>query len=179
MKCPTLIAATIVASNLFAPVARAKLDLVAFDDLLKDSTLIILAHSMEAALDDSGRGHAVLKVARVVRGAYPNPTIRLVWAGHEDDQAILEVGRDYVLFLRKDTDGFAPAIHGVSYWLVSYTRDWKQVVEYVHPTRYVKMPPGVVSTVELYPAGRPDRNLGCHIEAISLDHFLNAIVSHR
>jgi len=153
----------------------AKLDNVAFDDLLKESSLIVVARSTESVLNEVGGGHSVLKVVRVVRGQYPGSTISIAWPGREDDQGILNVGREYVLFLRKDGDTYVDAIHGRSYWLITYARDLSEVIEYSYPTAYVTLPNELISRVELLPMGRAEYRQPCHVEAIVLERLLKSI----
>jgi len=176
----TLVATAVVVMGLLgSSLCFAKLDFVTFDDLLKESSLIVVAHSTEARLEAGGGGHALLKIGRVVRGSSTSPTIRIEWPGREDDQAIRQVDRDYLLFLRKDGNRYAPAIHGVSYWSLSYTRDLKQVVEYSYPTAYVTVPEEMIFTVELFPAWRPELTSGCVVKAISVEGLLKTIRAKR
>src|SRR5262245_1926397 len=99
----------------------ADLGYVTFDEFLKGSSLILIARSVEAAAESSGSGRARLEVVRVLRGRYAEPSIKLEWSGKEDEQRILEVDREYVLFLRKAGDRYVAAEYGMSYWLLTYT----------------------------------------------------------
>jgi hypothetical protein len=154
---------------------RADLGYVTFDEFLASSSLILVAHAVEAKVGATGTGRARLNVVRALRGRYAEPSITLEWSGEEDDQSIREVGRDYVLFLRKAGDRYVAAEFGMSYWLLTYTKDMKQVIEYAYPATEVKVPEELISTVELLPSGRPKRVRACMIEAILLERFIQSI----
>ncbi len=150
--------------------ALAKLDVVPFDELLKRASLIVTARSTEAAMDGFGRGHAVLAIDRVIRGHYSGDTIRLEWQGREDDNAVREVGRGYLLFLRGGAARYDAAIHGVSYWLLATGPDGQEMVEYRYPTTMVQVPAELISRISP-PAGTGD----CDLETILLDSIIHSI----
>jgi hypothetical protein len=154
--------------------ARADLGNVTFEQFLTSSSLILVAHSVEAKLGATRSGRARLSVVRALRGRYAEPSITLEWSG-EDDQPIPEVGRDYVLFLRKAGDRYVAAEFGMSYWLLTHTKDGRQVIEYAYPATEVKVPEKLISTVELWPAGRIERARPCMVEAILLERLIQLI----
>jgi len=177
MPRPGLVATMVTTASILAVnICLAKLGLVKFDELLKESSLIVLARSTESVLDQTGSGHALLNVEKVVRGRYSDATIRIAWRGGEDF-GIYEVGRAYLLFLRKDRGEYSAAVRGVSIWSVSDPPilGLGQVVEYVGHTALVTVPEELITTVESPLTDRRGRPIPCSIEVIPLDGLLKAI----
>ncbi len=158
--------------------ALAKLDLVPFDQLLREASLIVVARSNESMVDEAGRGRAVLTIRQVVRGQYSSPTITIEWPGHEDDNGIREAGREYLLFLRKGANQYDAAIHGVSYWLVTNALDGR-AVEYSYPTNMVVVPEQLISRIAPPVGGPRGQITSCHMEIIFLDRLIRWIHAQR
>jgi len=167
----TLVSALLL---LTAGPVRADLGYVTFEQFLTSSSLILVARSVETKVSGARSGRARLSVVQALRGRYTEPSITLEWSG-EDDQPIREVGRDYVLFLRKAGDRYVAAEFGMSYWLLTHTKDGRQVIEYAYPATEVKVPEQLISTVELLPAGQPQGTRACQVEAISLERLIQSI----
>lgn len=104
--------------TIFSFAANAKLAPTTLDSLVGESEIVVEGAPMKLErLADGTGGIATLKVYRVWMGTYEPKEIRVTWSSETHDQPIEDLGKDYLLFLKKDKNGsFTGAHHGRSYW---------------------------------------------------------------
>jgi hypothetical protein len=146
-----------------------------FEDLVRDSSLIVIARSQESRVVDFAAGRAKLKTDRVLRGRWPGPFITLEWTEEVHDQRIRRVGEAYLLFLRAEGNRYVGTHYGRSYWPMDYTKERKEFIEYIYPVTYVKVPGSLLADVERMEEAWPGAPRTCTIKGILLDRVITYI----
>lgn len=102
---------------LFFNVALARLAPTQFKKFISESEVILDATPMKAEWKEHSSGFAEFRINRVMKGDYKEPSVQIVWSTEVHDQAIDNMGVDWILFLKKDKDGKYTGTHyGRSYW---------------------------------------------------------------
>jgi len=124
-----------------------------FNALLRSSDLIVFARPIErvAPKEPSGRGYAVMKVIKVLRGEYSEPAVRIEFENELHEQTIDLFNNSYILFLRrKENQGLTGAHYGSSYWPIEHSRTPEgSFVRYKYPVDNNSLPSEVIRDIGL------------------------------
>jgi len=97
--------------------AEARLAYSQFSKLIRESELIVRGRVSEAHVEPGTlRGHAVIEVVSVLKGARPDGPIRIEFAGEVHDMLIDKAGDERLLFLRREDGKWIGTHYGRSYW---------------------------------------------------------------
>lgn len=106
--------------TVFSTASWARLAPVSWKEFLKNSTLVIDATPLSVQTSAPGPGGAKFRINRVLRGSLPDGTkeIEVSWGNEAHEQRVTDTAVDWILFLKKKTDGkgYEGGTYGRSYW---------------------------------------------------------------
>jgi len=157
MKNRIIFIAFLFFASTYAIVAGAKLSSSKFEDMVKESDLIIIAKPVDIYLRQYSGGYANLKIEKVVKGEYKKSEVKITWSSEVHDSKVKEFGR-YILFLRKEGEKYVSTHYGRGIWPIysslslnknnEFIDEYRDYIEYEYPVDVLEFNKGIIKRIK-------------------------------